>query len=61
MKTSTKIGLSAFVAAGAAGAAYYLFGTEKGKKHRLQAEAWMKQAEEEFVTEAYKLKDADFN
>ena len=61
MKKSTKIELAgAALAAGALGA-YYFFGSDSGKKHRLQAAAWMKKAEKDIVVQASKLKDAAFN
>lgn len=62
----TKTGLkrtlvgTAAAALGAAGV-YYFYGSSKAAKHRKDTVLWMKNAEEEIMEEAKKLKDKTFN
>jgi hypothetical protein len=64
MKNSNKklIGGAGAVAGAAAiaGALYYLYGTESGKKQRVKIVAWMKDAEKDILEEVSRLKDTAF-
>ncbi len=63
MKAHKKSIVLGVIAAGAlAGAAtYYFYGSRKAEDHRENFKEWFKNAREEVLTEARKLKDAAFN
>ncbi len=54
----TNVGIGAAVAAAAAGA-YFLYGTDKGKKQRHKMEKWTVDARKEVVKQIEKLKDVN--
>lgn len=59
-----KVALGIAAVAGVVGTvagAYYLYGSSKAKEHREKVSAWFKNAREEVMVEAKKLKQAAFN